>query len=268
MPTAHSLLPARFADGRHEAIEAGAAAAGFRVRNGAGAPMPGDVLLTWNFYGSRADTARGFQAAGAHAIVCEEAYIREVAGEHYFAMALGGHNGAGRWRVGAPERWAGWGIAMRPWRRDGAHVLVCGQRGFGYNDMAMPDAWPDEVYGRLRRVTERPLWFRPHPKRRRRETRAPYDRVLDYAEPLAAHLAEAWAVVVYSSNCATEALIAGVPVVYEAPHIVTAPACRRGIQALDAPFLGDRLPAFARLAWAQWSMTEIARGVPFRQLLG
>ncbi len=264
MPTAHSLLPHRFEDGRHTAIEAGAAAAGFKVRKGAHTPHPGDILLTWNLYAGPAAQAQKFKAAGADVVVCEESYIRVIGGEKYFALGRGGHNGSGPAPAVRPYRWASWNIPHAPWRTGGAHILVCGQRGFGYNDMAMPDSWPGDVYKRLRKVTDRPLWFRAHPKRRRREASAPYDRTLDYNEDFSCHLTGAWALVVYSSNCATAALLAGIPVFYEAPHIVTKQACRRGIAALGAPYLGDRAAAFNRLAVSQWSVTEIRSGEPFR----
>ena len=267
MPTAHSLLPERFADGRHIAIEEGAAAAGYRVRKGAGAPAAGDILLTWNLYGARVHSARRFEQAGAHVVVCEEGFIRRINGDTYFQMALGGHNGSGHWRCGGSERWDGWGIDVAPWRDDGEHILVCGQRGFGYSDMAMPDNWPDAIHARLRALTARPLWYRPHPKRRRRWTRAAYDRVLDFGEPLAMQLRGAWAVVVYTSNAATEALIAGVPAFFDGPHLVTEGVAQQGIDGIERPALADRLPALRRLAWAQWSMREIARGDPFIHLL-
>ncbi len=270
MPTAHSLLPHRFEDGRHTAIEAGAAAAGFKVRHGAHAPRPGDILLTWNLYAGPAAQAQKFKAAGADVVVCEESYIRVINGEKYFALGRGGHNGAGVVPKFLPERWGSWGIDIAPWRADGDHILVCGQRGFGYNAMAMPDSWPDDIYRRLRKRTDRPLWFRAHPKRRRRETSAPYDKVLDYDQTLESQLRGAWAAVVYTSNCATKALLRGIPVFYDGPSLITDLACdpfptERDIDLdIEDPYLGDRAPAFNRLAVSQWSMSEIRSGEPFR----
>ncbi len=267
MPTAHSLLPERFADGRHRAIERGAAAAGFRVRKGAGVPAPGDILITWNLYGARAQAARRFERLGGRVVVCEEGFIRRINGESYFQMALGGHNGSGTWPRGGGERWDGWDIEIAPWRAQGDHILVCGQRGFGYSDMAMPEKWPDMMHARLSALTPRPLWYRPHPKRRRRWTKAQYDRVLDFRAPLSAHLRDAWAVVVYTSNAATEALLSGVPAFFDGPHLVTEGAAQPGVDHIECPALAGRLPALRRMAWAQWSMGEIARGDPFVHLM-
>ena len=265
---AWSLLPTRFEDGRHEAIEQGLRANGYDVRHGGPAAIRSDdVLVTWNSHGRAEALSAQFKAAGARHIVCEEAYFRRVNGEKHIALALWGHNGSGTWKPGGPGRFARFGIDPAPWRRDGDHVLVCGQRGFGYN--AMANAWPDDVHDRLRQATKRPIWFRPHPKRRRKMPTAAYDRVLNHEEPLVDHLRGAWAVVVWSSNAATVALRHGVPAFHEAPHIVAEGAAPKGLARLERPKRSNtaRRRAFEDLAWAQWSLSEIGAGEAARHLL-
>lgn len=226
-------------------------------------PGPDDVLVSWNTYGNNETLGRMVRRH----MVAEEAYIREIAGERFFALGLGGHNGNGMHPIGGPARWRAWKIPVAPWRRRGDHILVCGQRGFGYNAMAMPDGWPDRVFSQLRRHTDRPIWFRPHPKRRRRMPIVAYDRVVDFGEPLAAHLKECWAVVVFTSNAATEALLAGVPAFYCGPTIVTHAAAVPGFETLENPSYPDRLPAFTRLSWSQYSVSEIDSGWAITTLL-
>ncbi len=259
MATAYNLVPDRFADGRHEALSAGLKTCGFEVRTaygGARIHPETDCLVTWNLHhGAARQAAAAFEKAGAPVIVCEEAYTRRLWCAPHFAMALGEHNGAGRWCPGGPERWARLGIALAPWRRDGEHVLVCAARGMGSAEMREPRGWADDVCRRLGAITRRPVRLRRHPGKAYR------------ARPLEEDLAEAWAVVVWASNCATHALVAGVPVFYEALHIVTAGAAQRDIGRIDDPAYPDRLPVFQRLAWAQWHIDEIAKGAPFRHLL-
>ena len=67
--------------------------------------------------------------------------------------------------------------------------------------------------------------------------------------------------------CAPAALAAGLPVFFEAPTIVTAGAAERGIERIERPAYPARRPVFERLAWAQWSLQEVAAGLPFRHLL-
>ncbi|MFQ5774194.1 MAG: hypothetical protein ACE5GS_06740 [Kiloniellaceae bacterium] len=222
-----------------------------------------DVLVTWTVHrGAKESQARAFEAAGGRVVVCEEAYFRTVNGERHFAIALSDHNGAGRWRVGGPERWESFGIELKEWRRGGRHVLVREQRGIGSAAMASPPLWHDDATARLKRLTDRPIVFRAHPKSRLYPDRARAQPPLDRA------LEDAHAVVTWASGIAAQALVRGVPVFYEAPHIVCAGACTRGIERIEAPAYPDRRPALERLAWAQWSLREIGRGEPFRFLLG
>ena len=66
MPTAYSLLPDRFADGRHGTILRGLARRGYRIVHEPGTPRDGrDVLVTWTVHhGAKEDAARAFEAAG------------------------------------------------------------------------------------------------------------------------------------------------------------------------------------------------------------
>jgi hypothetical protein len=257
LANAFSLLPDRFADNRHGAIEAGLEAAGWRIEKGYGPPRsPEDVLVTWTVHrGAKERAARAFEAAGGRVVVCEEAYFREIEGERHFAIALHDHNGAGRWRCGGPERWVSFGIEVKPWRNRGEHIVVREQRGIGSERMASPPLWHDRTSARLRELSKRPVVLRRHPK-------------IDPGQaPLAELLNGAHAVVTWASSIAAQALVLGVPVIYEAPRIVCASACNRGLDKIETLAKPDRLPALERLAWAQWSVSEIARGDPFRFLM-
>ena len=127
--------------------------------------------------------------------------------------------------------------------------------------MASPPLWHDDATARLKRITRRPILFRAHPNSRL------FPRLAQAQAPLGGALAKAHAVVTWAGSIAVQALIAGVPVCYEAPHIVCAGACARGIAQIDAPSLPDRLPALECVAWAQWRVSEIESGAAFRWLI-
>ena len=220
------------------------------------------MLVTWTLHrGAKEDAARAFEAAGGRVLVCEEGYLRQVRGEAAFALALQDHNGAGRWRVGGPERWESFGIPLRPWRSVGGHILVAEQRGIGSRRMASPPLWHDDAIARLKRMTKRPLVFRAHPRSRL------YPGLAQAQPPLEQALTGAHAVVTWAGSIAVQALIAGVPVCFEAPEIICAGACARGIAEIETPPLPDRLPALERMAWAQWRLREIESGAAFDWLL-
>ena len=214
----------------------------------------GDLLVLWNRHGQQDDIARRYLAAGKPVIVAENGYIgKDDKGRSLYALARTNHNGAGAWHVGAEDRWAARRVELKPWRADGRHILLLPQRGVGPQGVAMPLSWPKEIQKRLRASTDRPVRVRPHPGKDK--------------PSLEPDLRDCWAVVTWGSGAAIKALAAGVPVFHELRNWIGAPAARFGLADLEQPFVGDRLPMFQRLAWAQHDVAEIETGEPFKRLL-
>lgn len=247
---------------RREAFLAGLGAAGYEVMDGA--PTfpggPGDVLVIWNRYLEREQLADRFEAAGGTVLVAENGYVggRHEGGDRY-ALAIHGHNGAGRWPVGGADRWRALGIDVKPWRPAGdGHVLVAPNRPFGMREIAMPAGWGERTADELRRVTRREVRLRLHPGNARP------------AVPLGDDLRGAYCVVIWSSSVGVRALIEGIPVICAAPAWICKSAAARDWQeAHEARVDMDerRAAALHALAWAQWSVAEIGSGEAFRHLL-
>lgn len=217
-------------------------------------PQPSDVLLLWNRRVQHEAVARNYERVGARVLVAENGYIgRDPQRRKIYALAHNHHAGAGVWREGAPERWEQFGVGLQPWRTDGRHILVLPQRGIGESGVAMPRRWPFQIVERLRKVTPRPIRVRHHPGT---ENSEPYG-----------DLAGAWAAVVWASGAGIKALAFGIPVFYDFPKWIGASAALPCSEDIERPFLGDRLPMFRRLAWAQWRADEIASGEAFAWLL-
>ncbi len=262
MPTAYSILPDRFADDRHGAIEEGLRRTGYRVVKGPGpAKDERDVLLTWTVHkGYKENTARAFEAQGGRVVVCEEAHLKGlVRGEKLFTVVLHDHNGGGPWPIGGPERWASFDIELVPWRERGEHIVVREQRGIGSRKIGSPPNWHQDTAARLRQMTSRPVVIRRHPKIVAREG---LEQI-----PLKKALHDCHALVTWASSDGTLALIEGVPVFALAPNFFVESACDRDLANIESPAMPDRLPAFERLAWAQWSLNEIRSGETFEVLL-
>ena len=255
---------------RREAFCNGLQAAGFKLRGGEPAQdvAADDVLVTWNRYGHFEVAANDFERRGGRVVVAENGYLGangttpkfdvaagDVRPGHYYALALDGHNGSGRWPSYDGSRWRALGIELQPWRERGDHVLVCPQRGIGPNRQAQHPAWPQDVTLRVKGLTTRPVRVRPHPGL------GPGD------VPIESDLENCWAMVTWASGAGIHALVAGVPVIFEARHWILADAAGRDIKAIESPALPDRLPAFQRLACAQWTVAEIASGEAFLRLL-
>ena len=228
------------------------------------APRPDDLVCVWNRYSKWQAAALKFEAAGANVIVAENAYIGDDAdGRQLYAIARTAHSGMGTWFVGEEDRWAARGIALKPWRSNpDGHVLVCPQRGFTAAPYGMPSGWAARIMGEMQRAGI-PARVREHPKAKDRHISD-----ADCLNGLMRDLDGARAVVIWGSNAGVHALINGVPVFHDAPRWIAQDAARKfSVAALADPFLGDRLPAFHKLAWSQWEVREIANGEPFHHLL-
>lgn len=249
---------------RFDSFIAGLRAAGYQAIPGhpQWPVRPGELLVIWNRNGETDQVARRVEAAGGLVLVAENGYIgADAQGIQTYALALHGHAGSGVWPDGGAERWSALGIETRPFRDHGDHIVICGQRGFGAPGMASPPEWHRDVARRLQRITQRPLVIRPHPGKP-----ANHPEVVDAMRKA---LEGAHACVVWSSANAVRALVEGVPVFYEAPHSILGGAAKRGIQEIDQPLKdeGLRLAALQRMAWAQWTIAEIATGNPIKQLV-
>jgi len=258
---------------RRESFYTGLTRAGFEVRSGPPPTVEDCALLViWNRYGENHHHALRVEAAGGRVLVAENGYLgvggtapkfdldTGMRAEHYIALALGGHNGSGAWPKGDASRWAALGVALQPWRdsgrNGGEHIVVCPNRSFGRPDLLMPADWATQVVRRLQRITGRPVVVRPHPG-----THAP-------KRALVQDLANAWACVIWSSSAGVHALAAGIPVISEAPAWICKGAAGHDLAAIETPAMPERQPHFERLAWAQWTFSEIAAGDPFKHLLG
>jgi hypothetical protein len=225
---------------RRDAFADGLRRCGFDVRDGlTESPGDRDILVTWNRIGPGDPCARIFESRGLPVLVAENAaWGNDFAGGHWYTLARGVHNTAGRFPIGGPERWSELGVFLHPWRDFGAEIVILPQRGIGPAGVAMPRNWPEIA----RKATKGRI--RPHPGQRP-------------CVPLHDDLASARCAWTWGSGAAIKALVWGIPVHSDMPHWI-------GEQ--DNTDAG-RLAMFERLAWAQWRLSEIASGEPFPRLL-
>jgi hypothetical protein len=247
---------------RHQSFSAGLRAAGFEVCGGAPIGAPGNVLLIWNRYSDRHDLACRFEAGGGTVLVAENGYIGPggVSPHHMtprciYALTRSYHNDHGVVWQGADDRWTPLNVTTQPWRASGRHILVCPNRPFGTPGRAMPHNWAQDVAGRLGKLTGREIRIRPHPGN------------VPPIKPLAHDLFGAWACVIWSSSAGVHALVAGIPVICEAPFWIGRTATSHSIQEIDKPYMLERTTTLQRIAHAQFHVDEIAAGEPFRRLL-
>jgi len=242
---------------RRGAVVAGLAACGYAESPPLDRPANDDVIVIWNRASVADRNARRYDAAGGKVIVAENGYLgREWRGGHWYALARDRHNGAGTWpKDGSGGRWDGWDVPLADWRTGGDEIVVLAQRGIGQRELREPHRWALTIKSDIARRTKRPVRVRLHPGEK------------PAAVSLEDDLKDAFACVTWSSGAALKALLMGVPVFYGCPTWIGRAAAFPITADLEQPFRGDRLPMFRSLAWAMWSIDEIATGEPFRCLL-
>ncbi len=236
---------------RRECFDAGLRAVGFQVVKELHHPDPGDVVLTWNRYGAGEEIARHFEQHGATALVVENGYLGKAwRGGEWFALAIGHHNGAGRWCDGGPQRWDSFGVDLPPYRTGGTETIIFAQRGIGESRVRSPEHWAEQVRGRIGGR------IRAHPG-------------LHVVKPLEADLADARECVTWNSGAALRALEMGVPCWHAFKGWIGAPASRLLSEWGAEPQRDEaaRLAMFRRLAWAMWTLDEIKTGAPIFGLM-
>lgn len=199
-------------------------------------------------------------------VVIDSGYVSR---DKYFAVGLNGLNGRADFKNhnSKPDRWNRLGVTLAPWRKDGGHVLVCGQIPW---DASVQDTdhveWCQETITRIRQRTSRKIVFRPHPKC---AAKVEYGVNADMVStaPLADDLANAHCVVTYSSNSGVDAAIAGVPVFADDHGSMAWPIANKSFAWVDSPVRPDREQWAANLAYTQWTIDEIREGKAWRHLM-
>jgi hypothetical protein len=262
-------------------LKRGAAALGIPCTSWqhAGEILPTDVVCLYTLWeGSSRETRvrKRYKPAGCRVLCVDHSWLRDLPDSVQIGW-LGeqgvGINGSGTFPPGSLERWRSFGIQIKPWRKDGDFVLVCGNKGAQYSKHSVwlnhDDDWQNTTTSRLLSLTRRPIYYKPHPKKKGEPLvpRVKIDKVLDHRTPLAECLQGAYAVVVYASSSATTALLNGIPVIYTGPTIATRELCAQGLERINSPALPDnREEIFSRLSGSAWRLSEVESGEMFKHV--
>lgn len=144
---------------------------------------------------------------------------------------------------------------IRAWRKTGKHIVVCMQsEPFHEYHGIRRDKWLDGVLTTLRAHTDRPIIIRDKPIR-------------DPSQPSFRHdLRDAWAVVTWTSRCAVEAIIEGVPA-FVTERCAASPMACADLMKIESPvYPAGRMEWAAVLAANQWSFAEMRDGTAWNDL--
>jgi hypothetical protein len=199
-------------------------------------------------------------------VVLETGYINRGDGEtHHYAAGFNGLNGRADFKnKGMPDdRVKKLGVELKPWRRDGKHILLCGQVPWDASvDMIDYGRWLHAIANRLQELTPRHIRFRPHPAVKM--GRLPGCEFS--TRPIREDFEDAWAVVAYNSNSVVEGIIQGIPgFSFDAGSMATS-VCNMNIEDIENPQMPDRQQWLNDLAYCQWTLEEMRSGEAWKHL--
>jgi hypothetical protein len=169
-------------------------------------------------------------------------------------------------------------LVPEPWHNHGDHIIVCGQneKSIAWNQGNMGQ-WANKMIDWIRSQTDRPIWFRPHPRflvhfpemkerkifvstPRRIKLIGSVDEV-DFMQSLT----NAHCVVNYNSNPAIESVIAGVPVYVDQSSLCWEVGNPIGGD-VNSPAKPDRTEWLKKISYTEWFIEEIRQGIPWKRL--
>ena len=169
------------------------------------------------------------------------------------------------------------GLVCKTWRSDGNYVLICGQHNKSLQWQGMPSMsnWFLNTYDKIRKYTDRPIIFRPHPRCRlehierglKHVYRQEPKHIASTYDDFDMDFSDVWATISYSSNPGTHSCINGVPA-FVSTHSLAYDVANDidFLYDIENPLLPDRQQWLNDIAWSEFTVEEIANGLPLSRL--
>jgi hypothetical protein len=238
--------------------------------------MTADVAVIWSqlWTGRMApnrEVWQEFTATGRPVIVME---VGQLMRGVTWKLGIGGVNARAQWGEGTdPDRAKKLAVRLQPWRQ-GDNILIAMQRSDSEQWAGLPPAeqWLAQTIDRIREHTDRPIVVRPHPRQRLapipgvriqqpQSMRGTYDE-FDFRSSLD----RAWAVVNENSGPGSQAIIDGVPA-FVGPDSMAVPVANTDFAHIEKPLMPERNQWLEQLCHTEWTVSEIASGLPLNRLL-
>ena len=169
------------------------------------------------------------------------------------------------------------GLVCKPWRSNGDFILVCGQhdKSLQWQNMPRMSNWFLNTYDEIRKYTERPIVFRPHPRCRlehierglKNVYRQEPQHVNGTYDDFDMGFSNVWATVSYSSNPGTHSCINGVPA-FVSTHSLAYDVGNDidFLYDIEDPLMPDRQQWLNDYAHTEYTIEEISQGTPLKYL--
>jgi len=167
------------------------------------------------------------------------------------------------------------GLNLKPWRTDGKFILIAGQheKSEQWRDQPRMNRWVMETIENIQAHTDRPILFRPHPRCRLEAIETQYKHVYrqeprqlpNTYDDFDMGFNDIYTTVSWTSNPGIHSVIEGVPA-YTSTSSLAWDVSIKSLTNLDNPPLHDRQQWLNDYAWTEFTVEEIASGMPFKRI--
>ena len=169
------------------------------------------------------------------------------------------------------------GLEFKPWKEKGEYILICGQhdKSLQWQNMPRMSYWVMDTIDTIQQHTDMPIIFRPHPRCKLEAIEHQYKNVYR-DEPR--HIEGTYddfnlsfnrvhAVISHSSNPGPQAVLNGVPA-FVSPSSLAYDAANDldFLHDIENPYKPDRQQWLNDYAWTEFTVEEIADGIPLKRL--
>ena len=169
------------------------------------------------------------------------------------------------------------GLEVKPWRTSSKYILLCGQhdKSLQWQDMPRMSNWFLNTYEEIRKHTDRPIIFRPHPRCRLEHierglthvTRQEPRHVNGTYDSFDMGFDNIHCTISYSSNPGIHSVIEGVPA-FVSTHSLAYDVANDidFLHDIEQPLMTDRTQWLNDYAHTEYTVDEISQGIPLKRL--
>ena len=168
-------------------------------------------------------------------------------------------------------------LRLKPWRTDGKYILIAGQhdKSLQWKNMPRMSNWFLQTYDEIRKHTDRPIIFRPHPRCRlphierglKHVYRQEPQHVNGTYDDFDMQFNNIWATISHSSNPGIHSIISGIPsfvgnssLAYDVANDIDF------LHNIEQPVMPDRTQWLNDYAHTEYTVEEISQGIPLKRL--
>ena len=166
-------------------------------------------------------------------------------------------------------------LSLKPWRTSGEFILIAGQhdKSLQWKNMVPMSSWVMDTIDTIRTHSDRPILFRPHPRCPLHSIEHQFKNVYrqnpiqlpNSYDDFDLDFNRIYATVSWSSNPGIHSVIDGVPA-FVGPSSLAYDVANTDLSQINNPLMPDRQQWLNDYAHTEWTVTEIADGLPLTQL--